>query len=497
MPTANEIVNVQSSIISGGFVARDFGRTLFLTEENIPGGAVILADLQDAEIFPTSSNSYIAADIYFQAILFPKNLIIAQWYTSAQPAVLQGGIPASVATFEAISDGSFAINGSDILNLDFTGLATYTGIASTIQAELDAVFGAGVLSIAFDALLGGFVITTIATGIAATLTYASTAASGTDISVLAALTQQTATSLQQGADADASLTAAMNRIEDLNLGFYYVTLDWANKDTSAVTEMAEWVAARKYFYYAESSDESLTIFDELFTQGSNRVAGDWTSLTTTSTTLSTDGLSIASAASRSGIDRNGANTDTNPALKPRPGIAPSSLTTTQKNEFNSKLINYFSPIGGGTVSTNTQNIYWQGTTFEQFLWQDVRQAVDWIDNSIQIALLDLLLELNKLPQTVDGSASIVDAIKPVCEQAVTNGISAPGTLSTAATAQVKSITGNASFNGVLSTGYLIYPLPITSLTDAERLQRLMPPTYVWIKGSGAANKLTIQLFFDQ
>jgi hypothetical protein len=118
-------------------------------------------------------------------------------------AILTGGVVADPAallvTLEAITDASFAItiNGNVVQSIpqDFATSNSLLLIAALITSSLG---GNPVARCQWVAGTSRFTITTAATGTAATITYASAPAAGTDISALCCFTLATGATLTQG-----------------------------------------------------------------------------------------------------------------------------------------------------------------------------------------------------------------------------------------------------------------------------------------------------------
>lgn len=115
-------------------------------------------------------------------------------------AVLDGNPPPNPATtlqaLQLISNGSFAVTISGTLRefglFDFTGAASLTDVAGIISAAT------GAAGAPFNWVTNRFVMQTTATGPTATLTYASAASSGTNLSTTLRLTAATGAILTQG-----------------------------------------------------------------------------------------------------------------------------------------------------------------------------------------------------------------------------------------------------------------------------------------------------------
>ena len=510
MANIDNIVNVNATIEIGGLIARDFGITLFVTTDStLPSSNPLQAFAsfnEVASVFPVNSIPYQAGQVYFGQTTTPANLLIGRWFNTDYAANLVGAQLPALSVLQAISDGAIVLNGAEVTGIDFTSATSYTDIASILQTELGTASPTINGTVDFDSSNTNLIFTNNIAGSTEPLTYASSPASGTDLSTILGWTETTGAQLNLGVDMQ-TIEEAMQIFVDLNNIFYLITLDPTFNDTQTILDLSAWVFDRDYFYYAESTSEQVlntgettSIFAQLFAEQSSRTAGDWNDPTSQSSTLFSNYLSVSSASriSNSAKQLNtGLNVLINPKFKDRPLISPAILNTSQQNELDRKRINNFVPVGGGTTSQTVTNIYQQGYCFANGIWQDVRIGVDWWVNAIKLAVLNLLLENDRVTQTVIGQAQIVSALESPSQQAVRNGLLAAGQVSQIIKDQIITITGNSQFNGFLPKGYLIYPVDLSTLSEAERVQATLPPFFVWGKGSGAVNSIDINLFFDQ
>ena len=97
--------------------------------------------------------------------------------------------------------------------------------------------------------------------------------------------------------------------------------------------------------------------------------------------------------------------------------------------------------------------------------------------------------------TQAGLLGLKEVIEDACRKGVRNGGLAPGKVSLGLTNTIRSVTGDSTFDGYLSNGYLVYMPAASSLSAADRAARTPPPYSVWLKGSGAAHFLEANLVF--
>ncbi|OAT23282.1 topoisomerase IA [Buttiauxella gaviniae ATCC 51604] len=110
---------------------------------------------------------------------------------TATAAVLSGGVLATgdktITKFTAVTDGAFklTINGTlkNVSGLDLSAVTTLAEVATAVSAKLSTL-----ATVTWNDSDSRFVVTTLNTGAAATLTVATAGSSGTDLSVLLKLT---------------------------------------------------------------------------------------------------------------------------------------------------------------------------------------------------------------------------------------------------------------------------------------------------------------------
>lgn len=500
--SVNQLVDISAVITAQGLLRRIFGIGLFMTIDDSVLGVtdsdrlMIAAGMEDIEgVYAEDSEPYKAANIWFQQSPRPKNLIIGRWIKTASKAFLFGTPPAELATIKAIADGSFKMNAEDILLMDFSAVTSFADVAAIIQAKLQAATDPNLVAstVGYDSVNGRFIIDNNVTGSTSSLTLATAAASGTDVSELLGFDDGT---IWNGADAE-SIGDALNTINEVNATWYHLMIDATlDADEDATIEaIRAWIASKINFFWSEKADtgiltsgESTSIFASMFAFQTDRISGDYTE-------SDKRYLAVSSAARMSSWNPAAAFSLINPAYKDRPGILPASLNTTQIAELERKKVNYFTSISTAT-GDDQDTSYFFGNTFKTGVFQDIRIFVDWFRDAIQVAIYNFLRQSVRVPQTTPGHVSLEESINAVCRQAIFNGGLAPGQLSDAMTADVQNVTGISNFDGFLTNGFLVWFAPLSLQDQTDRAQRKASPFKVWSKGSGAINTASIALSYE-
>lgn len=165
-------------------------------------------------------------------------------------------------------------------------------------------------------------------------------------------------------------------------------------------------------------------------------------------------------------------------FKQEPGVTGENLTENQALILKNKRCNVFVDYVNDTVII-------QFGVMSGPAYFDEIHGLDWLQNAIQTACYNVLYtSATKIPQTDQGVNTLVNAINGVLDQAVTNGLVAPGTWNADGFGQLN--TGD-----YLKTGYYIYAQPVALQSQADRETRAAPPIQVAVKLAGAIQSMDV------
>jgi hypothetical protein len=167
------------------------------------------------------------------------------------------------------------------------------------------------------------------------------------------------------------------------------------------------------------------------------------------------------------------------AYKSEPGVTPEVLTEAQCTILKGKNLNIYINRGN-TYNLFEQGVMADGTHFDQLL------GLDLLVNNIQIAVLNLLTSVNKVPQTEAGITQLYSVISQACQTALTSDFIAPGVWNGPPLLTLN--TGD-----MLSQGFLVLSDSIDSQSEIDRTARKAPPIYVPIKLAGAVEFAVVQV----
>jgi len=432
--------------------------------------------------FGVDDPEYQAALLFFAQVPRPYNLHIGRWFADGAQALLRGAIlPADMAQASAwtgIDAGSFrvAVDGDeaeDIVDLNFTGVTTMSGVAAIIDAAL-ATAGAGCT---WDG--SRFVIASDTVGAGSSLSYLSTAATGTAIAAMMRATEATASALMGGIDPETPAEATMLMADRSGDWYGLMFADPAVTDEQHLAVAAYIEAASKSRIYG------ITITDTRALDATYEldVASQLKALSRrrTCVTYSANPYAIASAFGRAfTVNFAGNKTTITLKFKQLPGIVAEGLTESQAQALADKRCNVFVQYDNDTA------IFQEGTMSGQAFFDEIH-SLDWLQNALQNSCYNLLYQSKtKIPQTDGGVNQIVTTLESVFGEAIDNGLIAPGAWNADGFGQLER-------GDYLAKGYYIYAQPMADQDQSEREQRKAPPIRCAIKLAGAIHFVDVEI----
>ena len=118
---------------------------------------------------------------------------------------------------------------------------------------------------------------------------------------------------------------------------------------------------------------------------------------------------------------------------------------------------------------------------------DEIHGLDWLQNAVQTEVWNLLYQSKtKIPQTESGANQVIACIEACLEEAVNNGLIAPGTWNADG-------FGLLERGDYLEKGYYVYVSPIADQPQSEREQRKLPVIQIAAKLAGAVHFVDVQI----
>ena len=392
---------------------------------------------------------------------------------------------------DGIGNASVVWQGAAISGLDFTVVTSYTDVAATLQTGLRAA-GTPELNtatVAYDVRLGVFMVTLgfdIFDGSPYQVTghFVDTAQSA---AAALGLVQPSGGAIAPGY-ADESIEEAVAAVQALDSSWYFLTVDRDVAGEQDLLDLAAWVQAQPHMLALDVTGPGVLAPGET-TSLAARLSALELDRTFLVWSAAPDYKALSMCARLSSVRFDGQNTLITAKFKSLPGTIPDALDRVGQLELDRKRVNYYTRFGPAAI-------FAEGWTLKPGTWIDVLYWLDWLVDRIQRDVFDLLHRANSVPLTSVGVALIEDTIERACEAGRRNGGIAPGRVSESLAHDIRQATGNPNFDGFLTRGYLVVVGAIDDQPQQQRDQRIAPPGWVWLKGSGAIHQIEIALSLE-
>lgn len=466
---------------------RGFGILLTLGDSDVVGATempLAFSSLESvAGTFGTSSPEYLEAAAYFGQTPRPQTMMIGRWVRVDAPAQLKCGVLNAteqlMTAWTSITTGSFKIiinggPGVDITGLTFAAQTNLNGVASIINAAM--VTASVPASCSWDGTR--FVFTGTAVGAGETIGYLTNAATGTPIAAQLKGTSTTASVPIPGVDAEAPIDAALR----------------------AANQSAQWFGLTFAATVQPTDDQSIAVAGLIEGLDLERMYGVTITTTNVLDPLSTTDLAyrlkallykrtftqysanVHAAASFFGrafsVNFNANRSTITMMYKQEPGIVAEFLTEAQAQTLKAKNCNVFVNYVNDTAIIQ-YGVVASGAYFDEI------HGLSWFKDALQNAEYNLLYQSKtKIPQTDPGQNQLIATAAAACDEAVNNGLVAPGQWNADG-------FGQLSRGDYLKTGYYIWTSPLALQDQSQREVRVAPPLQIALKLAGAFQELDI------
>lgn len=489
---ASYFVSIVPGVISAGGSALDLNGLMLTSGTRTPIGAVLsfAASSAVATYYGAGSTEAQAAATYFAGFdnsnVKPGALLVAQYNTAPVSAYLRGASVAALtlAQLQGLTPGTLTITVDGTAKtsgtITLSGATSFSNAATLIQAA----FTSPNFAVSFDSVSGAFVFTSSTTGATSTATFCTGSLADplnlrlTDGAVLS-----------QGAIAavPGTFMTAITGVTQ-NWASFFTTFDPDNGSGNAQKLLfAQWNNAQgnRFIYEAWDTDASPTT-----TVPATTSLGALLSGSSISGTNLIYGVDYSKAAYQSGsiaaVDFTETNGSTNFAYRSQSGLAPDVTDLTTLTNLIANGYNAYS-----AVATANQNFLYMypGSVSGPYLWlQDYVNQI-WLNNALQLALMELLTSLKSIPYNVGGYALIRAACMDPINAAVNFGAIQPGvTLSALQIAEVNNAAGLKIDRTLSAQGWY---LQIKDAAPITRGQRRSPPCTLWYMSGGSVNQIVL------
>ena len=484
--SVSDVVSVAINLSATAAQQRNFGSLLILGDSNVidtTNRLRLYTSLTGVgNDFGSSAPEYLAASLFFGQSPQPSQCYIGRWASSATHGTLFGA-PLTAAqqvltNFTAVSNGGIALTiGGSTYNLSGINLAAATnlnGVASILQSYLT-----GVATVTWNSSIGQFIVQAVSTGTSSTAAFATTGA-GTDLSVLLGLSATSSGAYTVAGIAAETIEAATQALVGASNNWYALaiasTVSVADADAVLVAGILQASSPARIGLFTTTEAGSIVPGFTADLPSALQAAGYTRAYCQYSST--SPYAAIAAFGIAATVNFSGSKTTITLKFQQPQGIIAESLTETQAAALIAQNCNVFVAYNNGT-SILQPGVMVSGEFF------DVIHGTDWLQNAIQTAIFNTLLTSGtKIAQTDSGVNQLVGAITQQLEQAVVNGLAAPGIWTGPAV--------GAIVNGqTLSKGYYVYAPSVSTQSVAARAARQAPVIQVAIKLAGAIHSSSV------
>ncbi len=478
-PSAAQSQNLSSLLIMGASTVID-------TVERVRSYDTLSAVAAD---FGTTAKEYLAALLWFQQTPQPTQLYIGRWarystYGKVVCAPLSTAQQA-IAAWNAVTSGGFTMskNGAaatNITGLNFSAAANLSAVAAIIQASTTNI------TCVWNASLQRFEIASTTTGTSSSISFLTAPGSGTDVAaMLKGRSTDSGAYLvtgMLGETAAAAVAEMDDRFGQTWYGLVFTETDMLDSEHLAVASYVE-AANTKHFYGITTQQAGV-----LVAATTSDLASQLKAVAYKKTMVqysSTSPYAVVSAMARIlTTEYTGNATVITLMYKQEPGVVAETLAASQVDALAAKNCNVF------VSYQNNTNILQNGVTCSG-LFVDIVTGTDWLGIAMQTALYNVLYTSpTKIPQTDQGVHILCTTVESVCNQAVINGLLAPGVWQSAGFGTLKQ-------NDYLPKGFYVYAARVDSQSQEDRSARRAPPIQVAAKLAGAVHEVSVSVVVNQ
>lgn len=456
-------VDITSGVGAGVSVSRrELILRLFTTSNLVPTDAVVTFESASdvGSYFGTTSEEYKRAVFYFgwvsKLITTPQKLSFASYRPAATAPRIYGVKGAqTLGDWTAISDGALDItlgsNAYTINGLDFSAQVSLSGVASVIQAGINAEAGTMWTSatVAWDSTNKRFNLVGGDTGEAAVGCAAPSTGGGTDISLLVGWRPSTLAIWSPGSDAEAPVDAVTASAEGNN-NFGSFAFVPALSSIDDITDVAEWNQTQNVLFQfhvpvsaANASAWSAALID---TGG--------TGLTLSETEDEYPELLPCAILAATPYNR---RNSTQNYMFQQADLTASVTTNTDAGTYDNLRVNYY----GQTQTAGQRLAFYQrgalcGSGTDP-VGMNVYANEQWLKDACTASLMELLLALTKVSANEEGRGQVLATLQSVINEALNNGVISIGkSLTSTQKAYVTQLTGDdMAWMQIQNEGYWI------------------------------------------
>lgn len=403
-------------------------------------------------------------------------------------AEFTGSIAGTTLTVTAVSSGTLAaglvvsgtaaglVTAGTFITAQVSGSVGGTGVYSVSTTQTvgsqSMVAEAAEVAVTFDSVSSGFIITSGITGALSTIAFA-TGSMSTSLK----LTEVTGAVLSQGAAA-ATPEGRMDEIVAITQNWALFTTLFDPDDSGNTNKLAfaEWTNDQgdRYGYVPWDTNEAAAASapaDSSLGMQVQDAEYSGTAVVYDPTAGSLAAFVLGVAASIDFTQPDGRITF---AFRRQSGLTPSATTAAEAQNLIANGYNFYGAYG---AAADEFRFFQKGTVSGDFTWLDSYVNQIWLNNALQIALLNLLQNANSVPYNAAGNSMIEAALNDAIQAALTFGaIRAGVTLSSSQAASVNAAAGVRASDVLATRGWYLL---IGTASAEVRAARQSPPATFW------------------
>ncbi len=477
------VINISVSQAQAGIGEYNTSNIAFFTREEYDaetigdlGYKIYLSVQEVGEDFGTESQTYAMAVAAFAQ---KPNMLAGNGYLVIIPML--DDLPAITAvqkvSFSADpTAGSFKL----VHGVDTSAAIAFDDVAADVQTALRALTGFSTVTVS-GTYAAGFVITfTGVSGPVTLLTIDDNSLDDTDGNNVEVSVETTTPGQAAGSE---TLSAAVIRTEGL-VQYFGLMMTEVPQQSEMLAAAATVQTLNKMAFFVSSDEASVQTggyLDLLRTGSLTQSRGLYYG-----SSSDADALNMMAAYAGRGLSTNfnGSNTTQTLHLK--------DLSTIQPDPSMTQTLLNLCQAAGADVYVSLQGVPKIFCSGENQFFDQVYN-LQWFVGALQVAGFNYLAQSStKVPQTENGMDGLKDAYRKVCEQAVTNQYSAPGTWNSSTT------FGNQGdfLANITQRGYYIFSLPIAKQSQAAREARQAPLVQIALKEAGAIHSSSVLVYVN-
>jgi hypothetical protein len=417
---------------------------------------------------------------------------IAQVVASETIAASYGTLTVTAVASGTLSVGQ-TLSGSGVTAATrIMGLGTGQGLAGTyfVQTSQTAASGtvtasATAVDVAFDSVSGGFVVTSGITGDPSTAAFATGS-----LAAALYLTAATGATPSQGANA-ATPSAFMTDIVQVtqNWATFMTTFDPdGGSGNTQKLAFATWTnnQGKRYAYIASDTDITPTESNNATSSFGNIIGVE--ALNGTCAIYDPNGQYVDAfvCGTAASIDFEAINGRITFAFRGQDGIIAGVTTATIANNLKANGYNFY----GAYATASQQFLEFQpGSVSGPFEWLDSYINQIWLNNALQLSLMELLQNVNSIPYNQGGYELIKTACADPINAALNFGAIRPGvTLSASQAAEVNAAAGAKVSDTLQFQGWY---LQVQDASPLVRQARSSPPINFWYTDGQSVQQIVL------